>query len=441
MNSKLFLVGFSLWIFTLCAHAQIKVDFPVEKFKLKNGLTVLLHADNSVPMVSYHTWYKVGSRDETLGVTGAAHMLEHMMFKGAKKYTNKDFDRILSQNGIVNNAFTTADYTGFYENLPSDKLDLIMDVELDRMKNLAIAPEELKSELQVVGEERRYRVDNNPNGLLNETLTDLMFTAHPYKFPTIGYMTDIQAYSSEKLRKFYSTYYVPNNAVLIIAGDINIEKTKKMVMKYYDELPFKDVPERKYAVEPDVTKPRKKSIKGPVQNTNFMMAFKSIEAGHADGYALDVLSQVLAGGTSSRLHKKMVYEARKATGVYAHNESQIDPGVFEIYASLQPKVSADQVLPMIRNAIRQLQTTKIKEKELKKVKTQFMKEFVDGLQTIDGKANSLAINEVLYGDYKRLFTDLERYNQVTPEDIQRVAKKYLDPKKEVTVVLNPAGKE
>jgi len=174
--------------------SELKIDFEAQKYLAPNGLTIILYEDHRIPMISYHTWYRVGSRNESPGVTGAAHMLEHMMFKGAKKYSGKDFDRILHENGIMNNAFTSWDYTGFYQNLPSSKLELMMDMEVDRMRYLKIDPSDLKSELQVVAEERRWRTDNNPMGLLREELFKKVFNQTPYEWPVIGHMSDIQIY-------------------------------------------------------------------------------------------------------------------------------------------------------------------------------------------------------------------------------------------------------
>lgn len=421
----------------LVSLAQLQVDLPVEKFKLENGLTVLLHVDRSVPLISYHTWYRVGSRDEWKGVTGAAHMLEHMMFKGAKKYSGKDFDRILHENGIVNNAFTTHDYTGYYENLPSSKLELIMDVEVDRMKSLAINPEDLKSELQVVGEERRWRVDNNPNGLLRELIFGNLFKAHPYTWPVIGYMADIQSYTSENLRKFYSAFYVPNNAVLVIAGDFDPAQVRKMVEKYYGQLEAKTLPQRSYPVEPDLKNSIRKVLPWEVQNKSMMIAYKGVAAGTEDAYALDLLATILAGGRSSRLHKKLVYQEQTAGGVGAYNMTNADPGAFNVFMSMKPGKPTEPAETIALAEISKLRQSLVSTKELEKSKNQMMMDYMEGLTTIDGKAQTLAINEIIYGDYKRFFADLEQYQRVTPEDILRVARKYLDPNKRVTGILEP----
>ena len=421
--------------------ATLKIQFPVEKYQLKNGLTVILAEDHSVPMVSYHTWYRVGSRDESPGVTGAAHMLEHMMFKGAKKYSGKDFDRILHENGIVNNAFTTNDYTGFYENLPSGKLELIMDMEVDRMRSLALRAEDLKSELQVVGEERRWRTDNNPEGLLREIFNGLIYKVHPYKWPVIGYMKDIQAYTPEKLRKFYDTYYVPNNAVLVISGDFNKKQTKELIEKYYGQLEAKTLPPRIYPPEPEMTKPQRKIQPWSVENDYLMVGYKGVAAGTPDGYALDLASNVLGSGNSSRLYKRLVYQAQIATGTTAFDMTNADPGTFMIFVSMKPGVSESAAEPIVQQEIQKMMDAPVSEKELEKSKNQTSMDFLESLTTIDGKAQALAINEILYGDYSRLFSDLERYDKVTAADIQRVVKTYLQPQKKAIAILKPKSAE
>jgi len=441
LSSRISFSAFFIFLFiltgtSLSALAR-ELDLNVEKFTLSNGLTVLLHEDHSIPMVSYHTWYHVGSRDEQLGVTGAAHMLEHMMFKGAKKYSDKEFDQILHKNGITNNAFTTADYTGFYENLPSDKLELIMDVEVDRMRDLAISSEALKSELQVVGEERRWRVDNNPVSLLRESMMEALYKLHPYHWPVIGYMKDIQDYTPEKLREFYNRYYVPNNAILVIAGDIQIPRVKELVSKYYGELPSKPLPEHGYPQEPEPQQAKRFVKEAEVQSSSVIVAYKTVAAGHPDQYALDLAANLLGVGTSSRLHKSLVYQAQQATEVGAYSETTADPGFFSLHAILIPGKTTQQTESIIEKEVAKLRSAKISAQELKKVKNQIMKEYVEGLMTIDGQAQSLAVTEILRGNYKSLFEDLDKYEKVTAGDIQRVANTYLKTNRRVTAILNP----
>lgn len=422
--------------------SQQKISLPVTKFVLENGLTVLLLEDHSVPMISYHTWYRVGSRDESPGVTGAAHMLEHMMFKGAKKYDGKSFDRILHENGIVNNAFTTNDYTGFYQTLPSSKLELIMDMEVDRMSSLAISPEDLKSEKEVVKEERRWRVDNNPMGLMRELTMSTLFKVHPYKWPVIGYMKDIADYDSDKLRYFYSTYYVPNNAVLVLVGDFKTSKVKSLIEKYYGALPSKPLPERKYAMDPEQKVQNNAVLRKDVQNLSVTVAYHSPAVGAADGYALDLASNILGNGASSRLHRRLVYQKQTATAAYSYNFGMKDAGIFAVGVNLKPGVQETQEsLDIIYNEIWKLRNQLVSEKELEKAKTQVMKDLVDSLTTMDGKARSLAVNEIQTGSYESLFSDLDKYQAVKAEDIKKVMEKYTQQTQRSIITLVPKKKD
>ncbi len=442
MSKRIFFIWAALCLYLSVGRSDnLKVNFSVEKYVLGNGLTVLLHEDHSIPMISYHTWYRVGSRDERPGVTGAAHMLEHMMFKGAKKYTGAQFDAILHSNGITNNAFTSYDYTGFYESLPSSKLELIMDLEVDRMENLALKAEDLTSELQVVGEERRWRVDNSPPSFLRELMMGTLFEKHPYRWPVIGYMKDIKAYTVEKLRPFYETFYVPNNAVLVIAGDIDLNKTKQLVKKYYGGLKSKELPKRQYPVESELMHEGRIETTGEVQSTTIIVSYKGVAAGTSDGYALDLLANILASGTSSRLYKKLVYQNQKATSVSSYNLTLANPGYFSVSASMLPGEKSITGEKVLDSEIKDLQKTLVSERELSKAKNHIMKELVDNLQTIHEKAEMLAVNEIVRNDYRWTFEDLALYQAVTAADIQRVAQKYLKPHRRVISVLNPIGKK
>jgi zinc protease len=419
---------------------SLKINFPVVKYKLKNGLTVLLHEDHTVPLISYHTWYKVGSRDEAPGITGSAHMLEHMMFKGSKNYPGKSFDHILHENGIVNNAFTSDDYTGFYESLPSSKLEMMMAIEVDRMSNLNLSPEDLQSEREVVKEERRWRVDNNPMGVLMETVMATVFKKANYRWPVIGHMKDISDYKIETLRQFHSTYYVPNNAVLVLAGDFKISEAKKLIEKYYAPLPMKTVPERSYVKEPDQTTQRNAIVRREVQARSVNVAFKGTENAHDDMYALDLASSILGNGTSSRLYKRLVYQKQTATSAYAYHSAMQSDGVFAVGINLKPGMEVEPNLEIVYQEIWKMRNKPVTEQELASAKTQVMKGLVDGLTTIDGKARALAVNEITTGSYENLFKDLDRYNAVTSEQVKNVANKYLNQTQRSVVILEPRVK-
>lgn len=417
----------------------LKIDLPVQKFTLKNGLTVLLLEDRRIPMVSYHTWYKVGSRDEREGITGAAHMLEHMMFQGGKKYSGKDFHRIMDENGISWNAFTTYDYTGFYMNLPSSRLELIMDLEVDRMSALALNEQNLLTERDVVKEERRSRVDNNPPGQLWELTMSTFFKTSPYRWPIIGWMRDIAKYDIATMRKFYEQYYGPNNAVLVIAGDIRSSQVKKMVEKYYGGLTPRPVPERAAGAEPRRQGQAQARLEKTVQSASFNLAYPGVKEGDPDMYVLDLAGAILGAGTSSRMHRQLVYQRQVALSASAGHYALQDTGVFFVSATLKPGQSVETARALAAQEMLRLRTTKVSEEELKKAKTIQMKGLVDGMRTMDSKARILAAAEIVTGSYQSVFDNLEKYNQVTVDDIQRVAQKYLIPSGSAFAALVPQG--
>lgn len=408
------------------AQQELKINLNVEKFILKNGLTVLLLEDHSIPLIAYHTWYKVGSNDEKLGVTGAAHMLEHMMFKGAKKYSGKDFDRIFHENGIVNNAFTSNDYTGFHQTLPSGALEKVMEMEVDRMSSLLIRPEDLLSEKEVVAEERRWRVDNNPRGMIHEKLMGLMFKSSNYRWPVIGDMKDINGYTSEKLRYFYETFYLPNNAVLVLVGDFESKKVKPMIEKYYGQLKSKEIPKVEVPKETQRTKPEFLSFKGPVQTPNFVMAFQGVAVGDPDLFAMDLLANILGSGNSSRLYKDLVERKTWATSAYAYSWNLKHEGMIVFGVALKNKSHLPTISRELLKHINRIKKEGVSREELAKVKVEVMKNYIDQLLTIDAKAQALAVNEIVTGSYQNLFEDLQKYEKVTAEDIKRVAQKYLN---------------
>lgn len=419
----------------------LKVQFPVEKFQLQNGLTVLLHQDRSVPMISYHTWYRVGSRNEGPGITGAAHMLEHMMFKGAKKYSGKDFDRILHENGISNNAFTSYDYTGFYQNLPSSKLELMMDMEVDRMRFLNLKEEDLKSELQVVGEERRMRVDNSPMGLLRETFMGSLFKVHSYSWPIIGYMKDIQSYKIEDLKRFYDTFYVPNNAVLVLSGDFDIPKTKELVQKYYGQLEQRPIPPENIKPEPEVKKSNWLTLEKEIQTASLSIGWKTVSSSSEDTYALELAGAILGQGSASRLYKSLVLDQQLATNVVAYQMSLKDPGVFAVNVFLKNPKDAKKVHRIVLREIEKLKKQDVSENELIIAKASVMTEFVDSLTTNDGKARALAVNEILFSDYSRSLSDLDRYQNVNSTSIKAAVNKWLPSAKSTVVELRPGARK
>ena len=422
------------------AYPENQIHFDVEKLQLSNGLTVLLHEDHSVPLISYHTWFRIGSRHEQPGLTGIAHLFEHMMFKGAKKYGNKEFDQILQKHGATNNAFTSRDYTGYYINIPSGHLELVMDLESDRMQFLQITDPHLQSEREVVKEERRFRVENNIPGTINELMFLTAFQKHPYRFPIIGLMEDLGNINIEKCKEFFKKYYAPNNAVIVIAGDFDKKKAIQLIYKYYGHIPRQVIKTPSYEMEPTQRKSRSKVVFRDVQTESLALGFHVSKAGDSDSYALDLLAEIFTGNKSSRLYKKLIYEAQLANAVSMYAYTPKDPGILQISVSLKPQQSSQQALRIIAQELRKARTQLFTENELERAKTAVLLSYVNSMKTIHGKAQSLAVNEIIMGDYQFFFRDMQRYANVSLQQLQNVAKKYLNPSQQTLIHVKPKKK-
>ena len=426
--------------------SSLGVHFDVEKEVLANGLTVLYHVDRSVPLVSYHTWFKVGSKDEKRGLTGIAHLFEHMMFKGSKKYSGDQFDLILQSNGATNNAFTTQDYTGYYIDAPSTKLELLMDIESDRMATLKIDKAALDSEREVVKEEKRFRVDDNPMGLLWQGIFATAFRQHPYKNPVIGTMEDLGNVTVDIAQNFHRTFYSPSNAILVIAGDFELGAAKKLVQKYYGSIPKQTVTRVEHPKEPEQQAPRSTFIRRDVKGWTFAINYPAPEAGSDDSYALDLLSAIMGRGPSSRLYKRLVYKEQWATSASVSNNTMQDAGLFQIFVTMKPAAKPAEAQSQFLAAQRSIygemwrpRNLNVSNVELERARNQMIMAQIESLKTLHGKAEALAVNETMFGDYKRVFTDLDRYLKVTPVQIRKAASKYLSPERSNLVVVRPKG--
>lgn len=413
------------------------IQFPVEKYQLKNGLTVLLHPDASIPAVSVQQWFRVGSKDEVPGRTGLAHFFEHMMFKGTKKFGPETWGKFLNSKGAEMNAFTSGDYTGYYINAPAENLDLLLQLESDRMRNLNLDVKDVTSEREVVKEERRMRYEDNIEGGIREKMDDMMFTNLPYHWLTIGSMADLNAASMEDLHKFYKTFYSPGNAVLVIAGAFRPEEAKKLVEKYYASIPKEEIVRPAIKQEEEQTKERRATIEREAQAPTVVVGYRLPDLSNHDHYALDLLAILLGQGQSSRLYKQLVYKSEVALNAYASSWGMALAGEFTVGASLKPKVNPEKALTLIEAQVKLMRDKPVTQKELDKARSVLMKDYVDGLKRVSGRAHRLANYEIAFGDYKRIFSDLKEYQEVTPADLQRVAKLYLQPKFRNTVIVVP----
>ncbi|MCB0394677.1 MAG: insulinase family protein [Bdellovibrionales bacterium] len=430
------------FLFTSSLAVQVfsseKIHFEVEKFQLPNGLTVLMHVDRTIPIVSYQTWFRVGSVDEEVNYTGIAHLFEHMMFKGAKRYSNKMYDQVLRENGATNNAFTTRDYTAYYINLPSSRVELAVDMESDRMESLQINSENLTSEREVVKEERRYRVDNRPVGLLYETLFASVFRTHPYRWPVIGWMKDLGNINVEKCKDFFRKYYAPNNAVVSVAGDFDPSKLKSLIEKYYGKIPSQEITRTKREPESPQKAAKVVSISKKVAGEHLAIGYRTAKAGQKDTYAIDLLTEILGGGTSSRLYKRLIYNSQVADSVSAYQMSMKEDGLVTFFIEMKSGKSFDQATKIVLGELWRSRNQKYDEKEVEKAKNSVLVSYVDSLKSSYGKAYALGLNEVLMGSYEFLFKDIDIYLSVTPEMIQEVAEKYFQPWQATQVQLKSA---
>ncbi len=425
------------------SELKSSLQLNVEKYTLKNGLTVLLHQDRSLPMIAVHQWFRVGSRHEEKGKTGLAHFFEHMMFKGTKKYPSGQYDELVKSHGGSNNAFTSNDYTGYYIVFPSQSLELALDLESDRMRNLMLDIKEIQSEREVVKEERRVRVDNSVTGFLFEKMFQTVYPkAHPYNWPVIGYMEDLNSASVDDLNSFYMAHYAPNNAVLVIVGDIDIKRTRRLVDRYYGSMKPQKIPR---PVGSDQILGEAQNLVSPVENwtdkevqsiTSFS-AYRAVPDGHPDGYALDTLAKILSGGTSSRFYQKLIKGRELAVSVNAFSYAQGIDGLFVITSALRPQTAHRAYESALRQEIARVQRELVSERELLTAKNMIMADFVQSIKTFQGKAYLLASMEVVRGDYEKFLHDFEHYGKVTRDDIRRVAKMYLRDDRKILVGVKP----
>lgn len=416
------------------------IQLHVEKYQLPNGLTVLLQEDHSVPLVTYQQWFRVGSKDEDQGRTGLAHFFEHMMFKGSAQYSKDVFAHVLPSKGAEFNAFTTSDYTGYHITLPKEHLKLAIGLEADRMRHLLLDPKDVQSEREVVKEERRMRYDNQPEGVIHETMDSMLYRHLPYRWPTIGSMEDLNQASMADLHAFYQRYYSPNNAVVVVAGDFEPSQVKRWIQDAYGKVAAEDLHRKTFPPEWEQKKPQEKTIKRNVESPIYAMGFLTPAANHPDTFALNLLAGALAQGASSRLYKKMVYEQQIATSVHAGCHEEMLAGRCAIYVYLKPGANLKVVGSTIEAEIQELASRHVSARELEKVKNNYLMDYVNSLSKLNGRAEALALNEILFGDYTKLFTDISNIQAVSAADIQRVAQKYFKPERRNVVIVVPDAK-
>ena len=402
---------------------------------LKNGLQiVVIPLENSTNVISTDIFYKVGSRNEVMGKTGIAHMLEHMNFKSTKNLPAGEFDKEVKSIGGVNNASTSFDYTHYYIKSSTQNLGKSLSLYAELMQNLKLKDKEFQPERDVVAEERRWRTENNPTGYLYFALFNAAYVYHPYHWTPIGFMNDIQTWTIKDIKDFHKTYYQPSNAILIVTGDVNPKEVFKKAKKEFGDIKNKvEIPEFKF-VEPEQNGARRVMLKKDSEVEIVAITFHIPDFKDPDQVTLSVMSEVLYSGKSSRLYKKLVDEKQMVNTVYAYNMENIDPGVFIFLAVCNPGVNAEDVEAELIKEIEIMKTTKVTDAELDKVKVNTKSDFIYSLESSTSVAN-LYGSYLVRGDISPLMTYEDDVNKVTAKSIQEAANKYFDFTKSTTVIL------
>lgn len=419
------------------APALSPTSFRVERHTLKNGLVVLTHEDHSVPTCTFWQWFKVGSRNERPGITGISHYFEHMMFNGSKNVPPKEYDKILESNGGYSNAFTDRDMTAYYEDIASDRLDVVFRLDSDRMAALSLLPDQLKSEIEVVKEERRLRTDNDIAGMLDEQLYANAFLASPYRWPVVGWMGDLNRITREECVEYFRTYYAPNNCILVLTGDFDAPTALAKIESSFGAIPAQTPPAPPVDSEPDQRGERFAKVHYPAENVSFQVGYKAPSVTSEDLYVLDVLSSILSDGESSRLHQALVYQQQIALDASTFYRTRLDPTLFEFYIEMKPGKTAEEGQAALDAVIDTLSRQGPTARELQKAKNLLEAAFVKSLKTNNGVGEQLGFYEHLFGDYNAMFRTVDRYRAVTVEDCRRVAQKVFVPLRRTVSVLVP----
>ncbi len=429
------LLAASLVIGCTLAWGEEAFHLDIQEFRLDNGLEVLILEDHAVPLVTVQVWYRVGSRNERPGITGISHFLEHMMFKGTAKYGPGTYSQLVQRYGGTQNAFTSYDMTAYYAVLPAARLELALDLEADRMTNLLFDPNEIKAEREVVKEERRLR-ENTPTGPMHEELSALAYKAHPYHWPTIGWMSDIEDITREDLLAHYKTHYVPNNATLIVVGDVTAAQTMEAVQRSFGAIPNGPTHPAVRPPEPPQLGEHRGEIPRPTALAALAIAYHIPAFDHLDALPLEVLSQILSQGQSSRLYRTLVYQQQLATSINTNADLRVDPGLFTIISMVQAGKTPAEVEEAIYAQLNHLTAESIADGELQKAINQAQSGFVFRQDAIQQQGFTIGFFHMLQS-YKVINEYLERLRRVTKEDVARVARTYLTKINRTVVTIVP----
>ena len=420
--------------------ALFRGEIAAARFGLDNGLTILVLADPRAPIFTYQTWFRVGSRHEEPHRTGLAHLFEHLMFKGTESAPPGLFDREMEERGAQTNAATWVDWTYYTETLAArdDNLETVVRFEADRMRHLVLDDETFATELEVVKNERRMSVDDSIPGLLHERLHALAFERHPYRWPTIGSIEHLEAATLDDLRRFYETFYAPNNATIVVAGGMDVPDALTTIARAYGPLEPRPLPARPAIVEPPQDEPRQLVLKRPATTTQIAVGYRAAALTDPDFGALEMIADILGAGESARLYRGLVVDAELCVDVEAWVPPFADPGLFQIALTLRPGVEAAPVLDRLQKLLDDL-PERIEPFEREKARNSLELATFDALRETESEAELLGHYETVTGDYRRGFAALDRWRRVGDEDLERVARTSLTASRRSAVVLLPEG--
>ena len=408
-----------------------------QKHRLENGLSVILLRDPSAPVVVYQTWFRVGSRHEREGRTGIAHLFEHLMFNQTESLPPGEFDKRIEALGGETNAATWVDWTFYLDNAPKAALPKLIELEAERMQHLTLGHDQVESEREVVSNERRFRVDDAVDGFLNEELYKLAFERHPYHWPTIGWMEDIQAISIDDCRAFYRTYYAPNNATIVVVGDFDEASALAAIRAAYGGIAAQPIPPEAKIEEPAQSAPRRAVYEKPVSADRLDIGWPAVGQGDEDYATLEVVAEILAGGNHSRLYRLLVIDREMASSVQASVAPFRDPGLFELTLSMTREHAAEEAERLVDEVIAELASQGPTAAEVEGARARMLTRFWVWLRPQVGKAEALGHAETTLGDYRRLFEAPRRYEAVDAAVVQRAVAKYLAPQRRTTIVARP----
>jgi zinc protease len=426
------------------AHVET-VDFgpgtKVHRFRFPNGLTLLCEIDPSAPVVALQTWVKVGSRMERPGKTGICHLFEHLMFGETEERPHGSFDRLLEEAGAENNAATYVDWTFYQQNLPREALSLGLSLESSRFEKLVLQDDQVASEKEVVANERRQRVDDSIDGFMNEVLFKEAFKVHGYGIPTIGWMEDIEGFTPEDCTSFYRTYYAPNNATLVLVGDVALEETLGLVADTFGALARSSIPEELARPEPPQAGERRIVLEKPTDTVKIAIGYKCPPISGSDHPALVLANEILLGGRAGRVHKRLVKERELASEVHGSVGFFEHPGLHEITIAGREDVEAEEILAALDEVLEGFLAEPVSGAELERAKARLELETVQSLESASGRAETLGFYETLLGDPAALFGRLEAYRAVSAADVLRVARALLVRENRTVVEVHPDGSE